>query len=235
VRTRLLVPVAAVLVLAGCSDDGSSSAAPTTTTTSSPAATSAEPESAQAEASLEAAADPATATDPAGAALAVAMRATDLPAGWTVQANPVPDDDLTDNPSLDGICGGQFPSEAARTAKYPVVGLDPQGTPTLLSEAIAYDSAASAAAALGELRAAFASCPAADRTLVDPAPQVDGLAADSVVVEYELTGGARQEVVAQARGAVLSVLLAEQPEAAAGAAQGIAGRLAALPASAIGL
>jgi hypothetical protein len=101
------------------------------------------------------------------------------------------------------------------------------------SEAISYDSPAAAATALQELRAAFAHCTAEGQT-VAAAPRVDGLAADSVVVEYELTGGVRQEVVAQARGAVLSVLLAEDEAAAAHAAQSIAGRLAALPAAAVG-
>jgi hypothetical protein len=65
-------------------------------------------------------------------------------------------------------------------------------------------------------------------------PRVAGLAADSVVVEYELAGGLRQEVVAQARGAVVSVLLAEDEATAGHAAQSIAGRLAALPAAAVG-
>jgi hypothetical protein len=114
-----------------------------------------------------------------------------------------------------------------------VVGLDPQRTPLVESEAISYDSAGSAAAALQELRAAFASCTSGGQTAV-AAPRVDGLAADSVVVEYGLAGGVRQEVVAQARGAVVSVLLAEDEAPAAQAARSIAGRLAALPAAAIG-
>jgi len=225
----LLAPLAAVLVLAGCGNSGSPSPS------GSAGETSPEPAPAQAEASAEAAADPAAATSPQEAALAVALRAADLPPGWRVQANPVPDGDLTDNPSLAGICGGTFASEAARTAKFPVVGLDPESTPGVVSEAISYDSADAAAAALTELRAAFATCPAEDRTIVDPPPRVDGLAADAVVVEYELAGGTRQQLIVQARGAVVSVLLGEDPAPTALAAQHIAGRLAALPPAAIGL
>jgi hypothetical protein len=165
----------------------------------------------------------------------VALRATDLPAGWTVQANPVPDgNDLSKNPSLAGICGADFPSEGHRTAKFPVTGVDPRGTPSVVSEALSYDSPASAASALSELRAAFASCPAEDRAVVR-APAISGLAADSVVAEYELAGGLRQEVVAQARGAVVSVLIGEDETTVAGATRSVATRLAALPAAAVGL
>ncbi|WP_448625145.1 hypothetical protein [Geodermatophilus sp. URMC 64] len=228
---RLATLLAAAVLLAGCTGDGSSSEP----TSGSAAETSPEPAPAEAEASAEAAADPADATDAPSAALSIALRAEDLPDGWTVQANPVPDGDLAGNPSLAGICGGTFPSEAARTAKFPVTGVDPDGTPAVVSEAISYRTAGDAAGALGELRAAFAACPAGDRTIVDPPPRVDGLAADTVVVEYELASGARQQVVAQARGAVVSVLLGEDPTATAGAARSIAGRLAALPPAAIGL
>jgi hypothetical protein len=145
----------------------------------------------------------------------------------------VPDGDLSGNPSLAGICGATFTSEAHRTAKYPVVGLDAQRTPLVESEAISYDAAGAAATALQELRAAFAHCGTGDRTIL-AAPRVEGLAADAVVVEYQLTGGTTQEVLAQRRGAVVSVLLAEDQDAAAAAARAIAGRLAALPATAAG-
>jgi hypothetical protein len=231
VRGRLLVPVAAVLLLAGCGNDGSSSSS---ATTSSAAGTSAEPEPAQAEASREAAADPATATDAAGAALAVALRATDLPAGWKVQANPVPDGDLSDNPSLAGICSYPFTSEAHRVAKYPVVGIDGTGSAHLTSESIAYDGPDAANLALQELVQAFGSCPADQYTFV-PGPSAEGLAENSVVFQYELTGGVTQVVVAQARGAVLSVLIGEDPATAATAGRAVALRLAALPPAAIGL
>jgi hypothetical protein len=240
VTSRPLVPLAALLatfgLLTACGSSGGSAsgtAAPSSAG-AAPAAPSAEPSPAVAQASAEAAADPARATDARTAALAIALRQADLPQGWTVQANPVPDvRDLSGNPSLAGICGGTFSSEGHRTAKYPVVALDPRRTPLVESEAISYDSAASAATALQELRAAFAHCTTGDRTVVAP-PRVARLAADSVVVEYSLAGGLRQDVVAQARGAVVSVLLAEDEATAARAAQSIAGRLAALPAAAVG-
>jgi hypothetical protein len=227
--------LALVLMVAGCGGSSSrtSSSVSSSSSGSSAAATSPEPAPAQAEASAEAAADPAAATDPKSAALAVALRAADLPQGWTVQANPVPDGSLSGNPSLAGICGGTFPSEAHRTAKHPVTGLDPEGQAMVVSEAISYDTAGSAASALGELSDAFATCTTKDRTVV-PAPRVDGLASGAVVVEYDLAGGTRQEVIAQARGAVLSVLIAEDDAAAAMAARSIAARIAALPAAAIG-
>jgi hypothetical protein len=214
------------LLLAACSGGSTSSSAPS-------AGTSAEPAPAQAEASAEAAADPATATDVRTAALAVALRAADLPQGWSVQANPVPDGDLAKNPSLAGICGGEFPSEAHRTGKHPVAGMNPEGSPAVVSESISYDTPGAALTALAELGDAFASCTSEDRTLVQ-APRVEGLSDAAVVVEYDLAGGTRQEVIAQARGAVLSVLIAEDESAAAGAARSIAARLAALPAAAVG-
>lgn len=229
-RACALVPLAVVL-LAGC---GSPAAGPTSSARSTAASSaSVEPGPAQAQASAEAAADPAAATDPKSAALAVALRATDLPQHWTVQANPVPDGSLSNNPSLAGICGGDFPSESHRTAKFPVAGLDPKGAAGVVSEAISYDSAGSAVGALQELRDAFATCTSKDRTLVD-APRVAGLSPDFVVVEYDLAGGTRQEVIAQARGAVVSILIAEDETAAATAARSIAARMAALPASAVG-
>ncbi|MGY1640030.1 hypothetical protein ACI782_02720 [Geodermatophilus sp. SYSU D00703] len=109
--------LAAVLLLAGCGTGD---------------APQEEPAPAEAEQSAAAAADPAAATSPDEAALAVALRASDLPAGWSVQANPVADGDLSDDPSLSGICGVAFASEEHRTAKHPVVGLDPQGGAALV-------------------------------------------------------------------------------------------------------
>ena len=240
-RLLLALPAVAVL-LAGCSSGGGdaasaakSAAASTPTAASGAAGSSSEPAAAAAQASEEAAADPAKATDPGTAALSAALRASDLPAGWTVQANPVPDsNDLSKNPTLAGICGAAFPSEAHRRMKFPVTGIDPKGAASVVAEAVAYDSPASAAQALAELRAAFASCPAEDRTVV-AAPQVTGLAPDSVVVAYQLAGGLRQDVVAQARGAVVSVLIGEDEGTVAGATRSVASRLAALPSGAVGL
>lgn len=227
-RTAVLLPLAGLLLLAGCGGPAPRASPTTPSATSSP-----EPAPARAAVSAEAAADPAVATDPGSAALSVALRAADLPEGWSVQANPVPDGALAKNPSFAGICGAAFASETHRTAKHPVTGLDPQGTAVLVSEAISYDSAGSAASALAELRSAFAGC-SADQLTVVPSPRVEGLARDSVVVEYELAGGSRQEVIAQARGAVVSVLIGEDETTTARAARGIAVRLAALPARAIG-
>jgi hypothetical protein len=224
VRPRLLAALTAVLLLAGC---GSSSSGTTASGTSS------EPSPAQAEASREAAADPAAATDPRSAAMSVALRAADLPAGWAVQANPAPDGDLSDNPSLAGICGFSFTSETHRVAKYPVVGLDGEGTPQLSSEAIAYDGPAAATTAVQELVQAFSGCTADQYTFQQP-PAAEGLADNSVVFQYQLADGGTQVVVAQARGAVLSVLIGDDPATATAAGRSIATRLAALPATAIG-
>jgi hypothetical protein len=219
---------AAVLTLAGCGGTGSSTAAPST------ASSTAEPAAASAAAAAEAAADPAAARSPAEAALAVALRAADLPAGWSVQANPLAQGaSLADNPSLAGICGGTFTSEAHRTTKDPVVGLDGNHTPQVSAEAIAYDSADMAATAVRELVQAFGGCPAEQYTF-EPGPPAEGLAEDSVVFQYRLADGSTQVVVAQARGQVLSVLIGEDPATTAAAARSIAGRMAALPAAAIG-
>ena len=220
---------AAVVALAGCTGAGSTDAAPTEA-----ASSSAEPAAASAAAAAEAAADPAVAGSPADAALAVALRAADLPAGWSVQANPLAEGAaLAANPSLAGICGGTFTSEAHRTTKDPVVGLDGSHTPQVSAEAIAYDSADMAATAVRELVQAFGGCPADEYTF-ESGPPAEGLAEDSVVFQYRLADGSTQVVVAQARGQVLSVLIGEDPAPTAAAARSIAGRMAALPAAAIG-
>jgi hypothetical protein len=218
---HLATAVAAALLVAGCGS-GPADEGPRE-----------EPAPAQAEQSAAAGADPAAAATPEEAALAVALRAADLPAGWSVQANPVPDGDLSGNPSLDGICGVAFTSEPRRTAKHPVAGLDPTGATTLVSEGIAYDSAEAGELAMTELRDAFESCPAGDRTFLEP-PAVEGLSGNVVAVRYRLADGTVQDVVAQGRGAVVSVLIAEDPAAGATAARGIAARMAALPAPAVG-
>jgi hypothetical protein len=227
-RSRLLAALAAALLLAGCgADDGDATPAGATTPTSAPAP-------AQAAESAAASLDPATVRNGGEAALAVALRTADLPAGWSIQANPVPQgSDLAGNPSLEGICGVRFASEERRVLKFPVVGLDPSGAPAVVSEAIAYDTAASGALALTELRDALSACPAGDRTFAEP-PAVDGLAEDVVVARYRLADGTTQDVIAQGRGAVVSVLIAEDPAAGATAAGNIAARMAALPAPATG-
>ncbi|WP_222195967.1 hypothetical protein [Modestobacter italicus] len=223
---RLLLAVLATVAVAGCSsaDEPAATRSPGT----------AEPTAADVAAAAAATADPAAAQDPAQAAVAVALRATDLPAGWSVQANPLPADaDLTANPSLTGICGQTFASEQHRTSKQPVVGLDATGTPQLSSEAIAYDSPAAAGAAVQELVQAFGRCPE-DQYTFETGPSAEGLAATSVVFQYRLADGTTQVVLAQARGQVLSVLIGEDPAVTAAAGRAIAARMAALPAEAIG-
>ena len=238
---RSLVPlvVAAGLALAGCTSsdepaaDSAASSAPTAGPTAAPS-TTAEPDAADAAAAAAATADPAAVTDAPGAAVAVALRAADLPAGWTVQFNPLGERaDIADNPSLDGICDQRFGSEAHRTSKQPVVAVDPAGAAALSSEAISYDTADSAGSALRELVAAFQSCPP-DTYTFQPAPSADGLAEMSVVFQYQLADGTVQVVVAQAVGQVLSVLIGDDPDTTTAAGRAIATRMSALPAAAIG-
>ncbi|MGY1839011.1 MULTISPECIES: hypothetical protein [unclassified Modestobacter] len=227
-RRALIAALAAgALMLTGC---GSSPDAPADAVGRG----TAEPAAADDAAAAAATADPAAAESPAEAAVAVALRAGDLPAGWSVQANPLPAGaDLTQNPSLTGICGQTFASEAHRTSKQPVVGLDGTGTPQLSSEAIAYDSPAAAGAAVQELVQAFSSCPE-DQYTFEAGPSADGLAANSVVFQYRLPDGTRQVVLAQATGQVLSVLIGEDPAITAAAGRSIATRMSALPAGAVG-
>ena len=65
--------------------------------------------------------------------------------------------------------------------------------------------------------------------------EVAALRDNSVVFQYQLAGGVTQVVVAQARGAVLSVLIGEDPGTSTATGRAIAARLAALPAAAIGV
>jgi hypothetical protein len=231
----------AAVLLTGCSaGDDQPPAGTTAATTADPSAPTSgaalgtvEPDAAAGEAAAAAAVDPAAARTPQEAALATALRAADLPAGWSVQANPVPDGDLSDAPSLAGICSGTVTSEERRTAKFPVTGLDAAGTPVLASEAISYASAADADLALTELGAAFATCPPEDYTFL-PGPAADRLTPGAVVIRYELSNGVSQVVIGQSRGAVLSVLIGEDPATTLGTAQHIAERMTRLPAGVIG-
>jgi hypothetical protein len=104
----------------------------------------------------------------------------------------------------------------------------------MTSESIAYDGPAAATTAVQELVQAFGGCPADQYTFQQP-PGAEGLADNSVVFQYQLSGGVTQVVIAQARGAVLSVLIGEDPATATAAGRSIATRLAALPPAAIGL
>lgn len=234
-RPLLTTLTLGVLALAGCTLAGDPAAGGTSTSTAGPGSSAtAEPTAAAAAAEAAATADPAAVRDPAGATVAIALRAADLPAEWSVQANPLSGDaDLAGNPSLAGICGQAFSSEAHRTTKQPVVGLDPAGTALLSSEAIAYDSADAAGTAVQELVRAFSSCPT-DQYTFEPGPGAEGLTANSVVFQYRLADGSTQVVVGQALGQVLSVLIGEDPATTAAAARSIAGRMSALPAAAVG-
>lgn len=226
----LAMVLAATLLLSGCTG-GQSSDEPATGAAEEPAAGTSEPAPATA---AVATVDPASVTNPAEALRAVALRAADLPDGWTVQANPLPDDaDLGMNPSLAGICGYPFTSEARRTAKLPVVGVDPAGTVQLSSEAIAYDGAQAATTAVQEVVQAFSTCPDEEYSFQE-GPSAEGLAPNSVVFQYALPDGTVQVVVVQARGQVLSVLIGDDPAMTAAAGRSIADRIAELPAGAIG-
>ena len=223
-----------LLALAGCTSADDPAPGSTGTSSAAPGSSTAEPTAAAAAAAAAATADPAAVGDPAEATVAIALRAADLPAGWSVQANPLSGDAaLADNPSLAGICGQLFGSELHRTTKQPVVGLDPAGTAVLSSEAIAYDSADAAASAVQELVQAFSSCPT-DQYTFEPAPGAEGLVANSVVFQYRLADGSTQVVVGQVVGQVLSVLIGEDPTTTLSAARSIAARMSALPAAAIG-
>ncbi|MCZ2830443.1 hypothetical protein O2W14_16520 [Modestobacter sp. VKM Ac-2986] len=237
---RLLLPlaVATALTLTGCTgSDGDTPAGagePSAGPTAGPSTAQPEPSAAEAAEAAAATADPATVQDPAGAAVAIALRASDLPAGWTVQANPLGEaTDIADNPSLDGICDQRFGSEVHRTSKQPVVAVDPAGAAQLSSEAISYDTAEAASSAVRELVAAFSSCPP-DTYTFQPAPSAEGLAEMSVVFQYQLADGTTQVVVAQAVGQVLSVLIGDDPATTTAAGRAIATRMSALPAAAIG-
>jgi hypothetical protein len=104
----------------------------------------------------------------------------------------------------------------------------------MTSESIAYDGPDAATTAVQELVQAFGGCPADQYAFQQP-PGAEGLADNSVVFQYQLSGGVTQVVIAQARGAVLSVLIGEDPATATAAGRSIATRLAALPPAAIGL
>jgi hypothetical protein len=103
----------------------------------------------------------------------------------------------------------------------------------LAGEAISYDSAAGADLALTELGAAFATCPPEDYTFL-PGPAAEGLTEGAVVIRYELSNGVSQTVIGQSRGAVLSILIGDDPATTLGTAQRIADRMARLPAAVIG-
>lgn len=175
----------------------------------------------------------ATPTSPQEAIHTIALTAADLPAGWTVEESPT-DGNLDDDPTFLGLCDFDFVSEARRTAKVPVTGINPDGAAVLTTEAVSYDAADGARLALLELRLAYGNCPP-DQTFVDiPPADETGLAEDRVVVEYTLAEGTTQTVIVQRRGAVLSVVLGEARLITFDAARKIFQRMAALTPEAAG-
>lgn len=103
-----------------------------------------------------------TLADPTQAALAsVLLRAGDLPTGLTLALDV--DGTSLAKPSLT-YCSVAYPSEAQREARRRQVVQTTSGTGTgLATEAVLYRTAADAAAALDELRAAAAACPSPRR------------------------------------------------------------------------
>lgn len=177
---------------------------------------------------------PEAATTPQEALPVIALSAADLPAGFTVEESPT-DGDIADDPTFEGLCNFEFLSERRRTAKVPVTGVDPSGEPVVISEAVAYDAFDAAQLALIELRAAYEVCPAEQYVFTDlSAEDQSGLAEDRVVIEYTLPEGVTQTVLAQRRGAVLSLVLGEDRAVAFAAARAIYARMAALSPQAAG-
>jgi len=96
-------------------------------------------------------------TDPTQVILASAgLTSTDFATGYTMSL--VKDGDSLTVPTLE-FCGASFPSESTRVARRQVVLLDPTQQPMgASSEVVLYRTAADAAAALDQLRAAASSC-----------------------------------------------------------------------------
>ncbi|HET8970104.1 MAG TPA: DUF2510 domain-containing protein [Candidatus Nanopelagicales bacterium] len=101
------------------------------------------------------------------------------------------------------LCDGRYPSESDRVARVQVVGLEPDGSTRLSTEAVRYDSPDAVDQAWQEIQATAASCSAtAPDTTIGPAPDsgwpdvagvrrlaytvrtlgLDGRTSDSVVV-----------------------------------------------------
>lgn len=99
----------------------------------------------------------ASASDPAHTVLGdMVLKQSDVPADATVGVVPLGNGLAA--PTLD-LCNGSFPSEALRSDRLQVAGVDGQGVGTLQTEAVLYKDAASASQALGELSKARAGCP----------------------------------------------------------------------------
>jgi hypothetical protein len=98
--------------------------------------------------------------------------------GYSVQL--LKDGNKLTQPTLH-FCGVTYPSESKRTSRWLVGAFDAMGNATgQISDAVAYDSAKSATAALDEIRAAIVSCAphtsittASGTLIADPRPSTD--------------------------------------------------------------
>lgn len=97
-------------------------------------------------------------TDPNASLLpALVLQQTDVQATETVETIPG-GDRVAGEATLD-LCNGTYPSEALRTARLQVAGLDVVGDALLSTEAVLYQSPTDTAQAFSELSATAANCP----------------------------------------------------------------------------
>lgn len=159
------------------------------------------------------------------------------------------------------LCNGTFPSEALRTARLQVAGVDGNtGAEVLSTEAVLYSTPAGATQALAELKTTAAACPNAP--VVSPVgeptitthfnavpdgswPQVASVSRESFDFVITDAGGQAQHIVTVflVRGRALLGVYFAQPDGPQDPVTGqttlpgivnvFAGRMAALPASAI--
>jgi hypothetical protein len=201
-----------------------------------------------------------TTPGPVNSALnSIVIRQSDVPTTVTVVTESG-DDSVAGAPTLD-LCNATFPSESLRTARLQPTAVDDQGSPLISTEAVLYSSPAATAQAFAELRSAAAKCPATpvSSPVGDPTvatrfnaapdaswpqtPTVERLAFDFVVTS---ASGQSQHFLSVflRRGQVLEGLYFYQPDGAqvpvtgqttmAGIVGVFAGRIAQLPASAVG-
>jgi hypothetical protein len=121
----------------------------------------------------------------------VSLSDADLPEGWLFEMYT--DGDVVDGQVTMDICGAEFSSESARTARLQRGATDPTGTDYLSNESVVYRSAVDAETALAELRRAVLACPPGEfvgSTVAGVPPlryelelgDLEGVTADHVVV-----------------------------------------------------
>jgi len=135
-------------------------------------------------------------TDPSQAVLArVGLTSTDFATGYSVSL--VKDGDSLSVASLE-FCGATFPSESTRVARRQVVLLDPKkATMGAGSEAVLYGTAADAAGALEQLRAAARACdPTIPFTVAGGKITVTQTATDDIDVTGFVASGSRVLIAA---------------------------------------